>query len=109
MNASASSNQLATIARAMGRAEKVMDGERVRVFRRFAGIALVAQASRDQVCERVVIDSRQVTEEVPDPEALAAATASVPLVKRTTTVEEVEWICSPLLAVAKTELEGAVA
>lgn len=95
-------DQLATIARAMGRAEKVMDGELVRVFRRFAGIALVAQAHRDQVCERVVTNTREVIEEVPDPEALAAATASVPLVPVARIEETVEWRCTPLLANATT-------
>ena len=90
--------KLATIARAMGQAEKVMADERIRVFRRFAGIALVAQASRDQVCERVVTDTREVVEEVPDPEALAAATAAVPLIPVTRIEETVEWRCTPLLA-----------
>lgn len=52
-------------------------------------------AGRDEVCERVVVGTREVTEEVPDPEALAA----VPTVSVTKTVEDVEWKCLPLLAV----------
>jgi hypothetical protein len=50
--------------------------------------------SRDAVCQRVVTDVTEVTREVPDPEALAA----VPMVTVTETVEQVNWICSPLLA-----------
>lgn len=51
-------------------------------------------ASRDQVCERVVVGTEQVTRQVPDPDALAA----VPTVEVTETVEQVEWICRPMLA-----------
>lgn len=51
-------------------------------------------ADRDKICERVVTGTREVTEEVPDPEALAA----VPKVTVTKTVEDVEWVCRPLLA-----------
>lgn len=88
--------QMATIARAMGRANKApgrVDGTFV-VWRSFAGINVHASAHREEVCERVVVGSHEVTEEVPDPEALAA----VPKVKRTKTVEQVKWVCSPLLA-----------
>jgi len=49
---------------------------------------------RAQVCERIVTGTREVTKEVPDPEALAA----VPKVTKTETVEDVEWRCLPLLA-----------
>lgn len=51
-------------------------------------------ANREEVCERVVIGTREVTEEVPDPEALKA----VPKVAVTKTVEDVEWQCHSLLA-----------
>lgn len=61
----------------------------------FAGSVKVAMlAYRDQVCERVVTGTETVTEEVPDPEALAA----VPTVTVTREVEQVEWVCRPLLA-----------
>jgi len=93
--------KLATIARAMGRAEKLMAGGDVRVIRRFAGITLVAQASRSEVCERIVTATREVTEEIPDPKALAAATAAVPLIPVTRIEETVEWRCTPLLADAE--------
>lgn len=75
-----------------------------------AGLRIQLHALREEVCKRVVTATREVVEEVPDPEALAAATASVPLVKKTTTVEDVTWVCSPILATTdKAELEGAVA
>src|SRR5690242_12905173 len=65
---------LAGIARAMGGAEKRVNDatDRFMVYRRFAGIALAASAERNEVCERVVTGTREVTEEIPDPEALAA-------------------------------------
>lgn len=85
---------LATIAKAMGRAEKKVDGDHYLVSRRFAGITLIAQADREEVCERVVVGTREVEVEEPDPAALAA----VPKVKRTKVVEDVEWRCTPLLA-----------
>lgn len=50
--------------------------------------------SRNAVCRRVVKDVREVTREIPDPDALAA----VPTVTVTETVEDVEWVCEPLLA-----------
>jgi len=90
---------IATIARAMGKAEKLTDGDpgaRFYVWRKFAGIALVASADRDEVCERVVTGTREVTREVPDPEALAA----VPKVTVTEIVEDVTWECGPLLKAA---------
>lgn len=88
--------QMATIGRAMGTFDKHArpNGDRFTIYRRFAGIVLAATADRDEVCERVVVATREVTEEVPDPEALAA----VPLVSVTKTVEDVEWVCRPLLA-----------
>lgn len=51
-------------------------------------------ASRERVCERVVTGTREVTREVQDPEALKA----VPTTTVTETVEDVEWVCLPLLA-----------
>lgn len=89
---------LAEIARAMGGAEKAVSDSlgRFYVWRRFAGIALVASADRAEVCERVVTGTREVTKEVPDPEALAA----VPTVLVTEVVEDVDWVCGPLLKTA---------
>jgi hypothetical protein len=88
--------QLAAIARAMGSAEKTTRHDQFVVHRTFAGIALAAYADQTQVCERVVTATREITEEVPDPEALAA----VPTVTRTRIEEDVEWRCTSLLAPA---------
>jgi hypothetical protein len=54
------------------------------------GIWIKAIADRDEVCERVVTGTREVTEELPDPEA--------PKVTVTRTVEDVEWVCGSILA-----------
>lgn len=59
------------------------------------GVELHVYADRDAVCERVVVGTETVTKTVKDPEALAA----VPEIEVTEQVEQVEWICSPLLAV----------
>lgn len=50
-------------------------------------------APRAEVCERVVKGTREVVKEVPDPDALKA----VPKVTVTETVEDVEWVCKPIL------------
>jgi hypothetical protein len=55
-----------------------------------AGLHVAVLAPRYAVCARVVIGTREVTEEVPDPEA--------PKVTVTRTEEIVEWKCAPLLA-----------
>lgn len=88
--------QMATVARAMGSAAKspgLVDGTFI-VWRSFAGLAVFAQAERDEVCERIVVGTKEVTEEIPDPEVLK----SVPKVTVTKTVEEVEWRCGSLLS-----------
>jgi len=88
--------QMATIGRAMGQFAKYArpDGDRFAISHLFGSIAVTATAARDEVCERVVVGTHEVTEEVPDPEALAA----LPTVTVTKTVEEVEWVCSSLLS-----------
>jgi hypothetical protein len=90
---------VASIARAMAEPgaavqKRVKEStESYQVWREFGGLVLVATANRNEVCERVVTGAREVTEEVPDPEALAA----VPKVSVTKVVEDVEWVCAPLL------------
>jgi hypothetical protein len=91
---------VADAARAMGKAEKSTFHE-FAVWRRFAGIVFAVYAERNEVCERVVVSSEEVTREVPDPEALAA----VPKVTVTEVIEQVEWICTPLLKPAATGLQ----
>lgn len=54
---------------------------------------VTALASRSDVCERVEIGQRTVTETVPDPELVA----DVPLVEVTRTVTDYRWECSPLM------------
>lgn len=94
--------EMATVARAMADSgasvqKRVKDSTgSFQVWREFAGLVLIAAASRGEVCERVVTGTREVTREVPDPEALAA----VPKVTVTETVEDVDWVCTPLLASA---------
>ena len=70
------------------------DGKWAAVDVDLGAVKLHVYADRDQVCERVVVGTREVTEEVPDPEALAA----VPTMTQTRTEEIVEWQCRPLLA-----------
>ncbi len=53
-------------------------------------VMLHAYGDRAKVCERVVTGTREVTEEVPDPDA--------PKVTVTRVVEDVEWRCSSILA-----------
>jgi hypothetical protein len=96
--------QLATIARAMGRAEKSVEGERFYVSRPFGGITLIAQADRAQVCERVVVGTREVEVEEADP----AAVAALPKVKHVKVIEDVEWVCSPALLADDTSDSAAV-
>lgn len=59
-------------------------------------LLLHVYAERELVCTKRVIGIREVTEEVPDPDALAA----VPKITVTRTVEDVKWDCRPLLAEA---------
>lgn len=68
----------------------------------FGGLKADILAYRNEVCEKVVVGTREVTEEVPDPEALAA----VPTVTVTRTEDVTEWVCKPILAA---DTETAVA
>lgn len=53
------------------------------------GLNVNVVADRRQVCRRVVTGTREVTEMVP--------AHDTPMIEVTTTVEDVEWICAPLL------------
>jgi hypothetical protein len=92
--------EMAAIARAMGVAEKGSRSyrssgeERFTLTRQFGALRVVASCPREEVCERVVTGTEEVTEEVPDPAYVAAA----PTVTVTKVVEQVEWVCRPLLA-----------
>lgn len=61
------------------------------------GLRIVLTDLREQVCTRVVTGLEIVTEEVPDPEYVAAA----PKVTVTREVESVEWQCGSLMATAE--------
>lgn len=91
---------MADVARRARRAGATMRKETTeqsfRALLSFGEITLNAYASREQVCERVVVGTREETITEPDPEAVAA----LPLVTRTEVVEDVEWRCPPLIAPA---------
>lgn len=59
--------------------------------RDFGAVEMHASFWRSTVCEKVVT-TREVTNLVPDP------SVEVPLVEVTETVEDVEWVCLPVLA-----------
>lgn len=79
------------------RVEKSFDEQWGAVTLHFGLVDLHIYSDRDAVCTRVVVGTREVEVEEPDPEALAA----VPTVTRTVTVEDVQWQCHPLLADAE--------
>jgi hypothetical protein len=86
---------IARIARRHGAdTTKDIDDQMYNLVLDFGGVKAKVLAYRNEVCERVVVATREVTETVPDPEALAA----VPTVSVTRTVEDVDWVCRPLLA-----------
>lgn len=90
--------ELARIVRMLpGEVRKEVWGDKTPYFTAHAkvgSIRLDVTTYRDQVCERVVTGTREVTETVPDPHVV------VPLVEVTKTVEDVEWVCGPLMAPA---------
>lgn len=90
--------RLADIARrgvkAGAKVEKVYDDDYGKVKLHFGPIYVQAYTNRAEVCERVVVGTREVVEEVKDPDALAA----VPTITQTRTEDVVEWVCKPLLA-----------
>ncbi len=61
---------------------------------KLGGLRIRLSAYRDAVCTRVVTGTRQVTETVADPAALAA----VPQVEVTRTEDIITWDCGSLLA-----------
>lgn len=80
-----------------GRAEKNVTEDGNYGFQlkgRVHGVHVLVYAKREEVCTRRVVGTREVVEEVADPEALAA----VPTVQVTRTEDIVEWDCHPLLA-----------
>ncbi len=92
----------ATVRALPGRKEKAVHGDYYDVNVSLHGLRLTVAAFRDTVCERIVTGTREVTREVRDPDALAA----VPTTTVTETVEDVEWVCSPLTAPAADDLDS---
>lgn len=86
----------ATVRALPGHKRKEVEGDTYRVAVDLDGLRLEAVAYRETVCERVVTGTREVTRQVPDPDALAA----VPTTTVTETVEDVRWDCLPLTAPA---------
>lgn len=74
-----------------GKADKRVDNDTYRVSVKLHGLEVEVVAYRDDVCERVVTGTREVTKTIPDPNVV------VPVVEVTEVVEDVEWVCSPLL------------
>jgi hypothetical protein len=90
---------LAALARAAlrhgAKVEKDIDDQWHNLVVKFGPIEAKALAFRSEVCERVLVGTREVTEMVPDP---TVAVPDVPLVEQTRTEEIYEWECVPLLA-----------
>jgi hypothetical protein len=84
----------ATVRAFPGHRSKDADGTYFDVTVDVHGLKVKVTTYRDAVCERVVTGTREVTREVPDPDALAA----VPTTTVTETVEDVRWECAPLTA-----------
>lgn len=79
---------------ATGPVEKRYHGDYFDAVIPLRSITIQLTDARDKVCTRVVTGVETVTEEIPDPEYLAAA----PTVTQTREVETVEWRCEPLMA-----------
>lgn len=92
-----SKEQLVAVARALpGKVGKTFDDRSdtygFELHGSIGGLRVIVYGDRNEVCQRVVTGTREVTKTVPAPDA--------PMVEITETVEDVEWICSPLLAEA---------
>lgn len=91
-------DRVATYARAGARlgaeVSKHQDDDWAGVDLAFGRVKLHVYVAREEICERIVTGTHKVTEEVPDPEKLAA----VPKVSQTRTEEIIEWRCHPILA-----------
>jgi len=83
--------EFAQTVRAIGKGVKVPDDKWMNVQRQFGPVMVEAFTDRNMVCRKVVTGTREVTKEIPDPDA--------PVVTVTETVEDYEWVCDePLLA-----------
>ncbi len=88
--------ELANIARLLGTAAKQADDHYIGLTKGFGPVVLTVKASRENVCERVVVGTKTTEYLVPPP--------GVEMEKRTHTEDIVEWVCPPsILAFADTE------
>lgn len=85
--------EFARLALMLGNARKSSDSAYYNVERDFGPITLQVTASRDAVCERVVVGTETVEMTEPDPDAVAA----LPTITRSVTIDKVEWVCPPSL------------
>lgn len=76
------------------RKEASGDGAAFYVYGNVGLLRICVIADRNEVCERVVVGTREVVETRPDPDAVAA----LPTTTVTRVEEIVEWRCSPVLA-----------
>jgi len=76
-----------------GKWDKTQDGERFDFTQTREGMILEVAVNRAAVCERVVTGTHKVT--VPATPAIPKQAARP---ERTATVEDVQWVCSSLLA-----------
>jgi hypothetical protein len=88
-----SKEEAAQMARAMGSFEKSFDANWFRITKSFGSLKLQGLFTRSNVCERIVVGTKEVETEEADPVAVAA----IPKVKVRKTVEIVEWVCSDSL------------
>lgn len=92
--------KLAAAARAFpGPLSKDADGTYFDLNGHLRGLLVQFTALRNAVCERVVVGTDTVVKQVPDPAA--------PMVAVVEEVDRVEWVCSPVLAAAVSEEDGA--
>lgn len=88
-----SKDEAAQMAKAMGTCEKSYDDSLFRLVKSFGSLKLEGVFTRQSVCERVVVGSKEIESEEADPVAVAA----LPRVKVKKTVEIVEWRCPETL------------
>lgn len=95
--------EMAAARRALGVAVEKNSSEADATYYRLSGklhgLHFELSAFRKDVCERVVVATREIEVEEPDP----AAVAALPKVKRTEVIEDVKWKCHPILDVEQAE------
>lgn len=88
-----SKERAAQLAKAMGTCDKSSDETFFRLTKSFGSVKLAGVFSRQSVCERVVVGTKEIESEEADPVAVAA----LPKVKVKKQVDIVRWECPKLL------------